>query len=88
MNNKNIVEKSPLTIGLWIQGLLEEKEISQRRLAELTGLSVVGVNRIVNGKNKSIRDATVINILRSLFGNDSDRMAREYATFEILKNRL
>lgn len=87
MNNKKIAEKSPLTIGLWIQGLLEEKKISQRRLAELTGLSVVGINRIIKGKNKSVRDATVINILRSLFGNDSDRMAREYATFEILKNR-
>ena len=85
MNITHLYEKKPLTVGIWLNGLLLEKNISQRRLAQLTGMSAVGINKIIGDKNKSVRKSSIIAILRTLFSDDEERMIREYETFKILQ---
>jgi transcriptional regulator with XRE-family HTH domain len=77
----------PLTTGIWLKGLLQEKGITQARLSQLTGLSKMGINFIVNDKNNKVREATIINILRALFPDDNERFFRELDTFKILQNK-
>lgn len=78
-------KRNALTVGLWLSGLLQEKNISQSQLADMTQLSRVGINNIVNDRNKSVRNSTILAILRALFSDDEERMVREYQTFRILQ---
>ena len=79
------LERKPLTVGLWLGGLLQEKNISQRQLASMTQLSTVGVNNIIKDKNKKVRSSTILAILRALFSDDEERILREFETFKILQ---
>ena len=78
-------KRNALTVGLWLSGLLQEKNISQSQLADMTQLSTVGINNIINDRNKSVRNSTILAILRALFSDDEERMVREYQTFRILQ---
>lgn len=51
-------------IGKRIQEILDKKDMSQAELAELTGMSLAHINRIINGKSEP--DKTVAKIAEAL----------------------
>ena len=79
------IELRPLTVGIWLSGLLKEKNVSQVQLANMTQLSKITIHNIVNDKHKRVRNSTILSILRALFSDNEDRMVREYQTFKILQ---
>jgi len=74
------------TVGSWLKGLLDETNITQTRLSDLTGHSIATINRIIHGKGKRTSPSTATNILRALFPYDVERQAKEFTIFKTLNN--
>ncbi|WEK38934.1 MAG: hypothetical protein P0Y50_10275 [Candidatus Brevundimonas colombiensis] len=52
------LKEDELGFGQWLSSQMEEQEVSIARLAEMSGISYVGIWNIVEGNTKSPRDET------------------------------
>jgi transcriptional regulator with XRE-family HTH domain len=85
MSKENAIRKINL-VGEWLLDLLEQENISQRRLSALSGVGVATINRSIKGVVVPNR-STVQSLLFTLFGRDYERIERELEIYDYLKKR-
>ena len=85
MSKENVIREINF-VGEWLLDLLEQENISQRRLSALSGVGVATINRSIKGVVMPNR-STVQSLLITLFGRDYERIERELEIYDYLKRR-
>ena len=81
-----MIKTNELTVGKWFKNLRLEEGLTLANLSDMSSFNITTIYRIENNRNFP-NPATIISLLRLMFGDDDKRFEKERATYYTLRQR-